>query len=168
MKEKIPGQTRFGLFFHFWLTCIFKFSVDSSYNKRDLIHGCYSIRLTVCFIIPTVGFHSTSLAHCSTELPSIMYESFSPSRQTHYIYIFKEYLKLLNRLYDITWFGLVYREFRMIFLGFRVILITSQHNYFLFLNAACLAEKRQIPILKSLAWPNRGSAHYLLHSRRAR
>ena len=37
-----------------------------------------------------------------------------------------------------------------------IILISSQSLLFL-LNAACLAEKQQIPILYSLVWPDRGS-----------
>jgi hypothetical protein len=43
----------------------------------------------------------------------------------------------------------------------------SGHNQSLLslLNAACLEEKQQIPILKSLVWPDQGSNPQIYHTR---
>ena len=51
-----------------------------------------------------------------------------------------------------------------------IIRISSQFQYLLFLlNAAHLAEKQQILLLKSLVWPDRGSNHrHLFHSKNIR
>ena len=44
----------------------------------------------------------------------------------------------------------------------------ADQSLLLLLNAACFAEKQQIPILKSLVWPDRDSTSDFPHARRAR
>jgi hypothetical protein len=46
-------------------------------------------------------------------------------------------------------------------------LFRANQSFIFFLNTACIAEKQQIPISKSLVWSNRGSNHDLPHWRLA-
>ena len=75
-------------------------------NKKGVKRG-YSLSLCFVYLVLFYKPFSTFIIYftCIISFPvKLIVDWFF----RHCIYIFKEYLKLLNRLYDITWFGSVY------------------------------------------------------------